>query len=81
MICYWDEPEKTKQIMQEDGWLHTGLVEFLIDLGDLFLNMDRSVRASFQLILRRRNLDSKMCLFQVIISSVRCSFCPAVVLH
>ncbi|XP_026733289.1 acyl-CoA synthetase family member 2, mitochondrial [Trichoplusia ni] len=24
MICYWDEPEKTRQTISEDGWLKTG---------------------------------------------------------
>ncbi|CAH2108074.1 unnamed protein product [Euphydryas editha] len=24
MICYWDEPEKTKKTFTEDGWLFTG---------------------------------------------------------
>lgn len=24
MMCYWDEPQKTKDTIDQDGWLRTG---------------------------------------------------------
>jgi long-chain acyl-CoA synthetase len=35
---YWNDPEATRAVLTEDGWLHTGDIGFVDDVGNLFLS-------------------------------------------
>lgn len=35
MMCYWDNPESTRQTVDEDGWIHTGDIGYYDEKGRL----------------------------------------------